>query len=108
MWFHVDDDAADHPKIVAAGNAAFGAWVRMGAWAAKHLTEGFIPREMAHHYATTAQLSRLVECRLLEVCKGGYRIHDYLDANPTHSQIARRRAADAERKRRQREGDVTA
>jgi hypothetical protein len=102
-WFHVDDDAADHRKVIAAGNAAFGAWVRMGAWASKNLTDGFVPRSQARHYASPAQLTRLLKVTLLESCNGGYLIHDYNDANPTHAKIRADRAAAAQRKRRQRQ-----
>jgi hypothetical protein len=102
-WFHVDDDAADHRKVLAAGNAAFGAWVRMGAWAAKNLTDGFIPRAQARHYASPAQIARLLKVTMLEARNGGYEIHDYLDANPTHTTIRAQRIAAAERKRRQRQ-----
>ena len=33
-WFKVDDNLALHPKVLGAGNAAMGMWVRAGSWSA--------------------------------------------------------------------------
>jgi len=41
-WFKVDDTLAFHAKVVAAGNAAMGLWVRAGAHSMQQLTDGFI------------------------------------------------------------------
>src|SRR5699024_8136853 len=45
-WFKVDDNLDFHPKVIAAGNSAMGLWVRAGAYCAKQLTDGFVPRQM--------------------------------------------------------------
>ena len=38
VWFLVDDNVTFHKKVMDAGNAAFGAWTRAGAWSAANLT----------------------------------------------------------------------
>jgi 5-methylcytosine-specific restriction endonuclease McrA len=64
--------AADHPRVLNAGNAAVGAWFRLVAWAARHRKAGRIPHAVARHYATGAQLRRLVAVGLLVVTPEGY------------------------------------
>lgn len=51
-WFKVDDTAYGHPKVLKAGNAALGLWVKGGAYAAQHLTEGTVPGVVAQLYGT--------------------------------------------------------
>ena len=64
-WFKVDDNLDFHPKVVAAGNAAMGLWVRAGAYCASHLTDGFIPRQMiAPLGGRPRDVSKLVEVGL--------------------------------------------
>ena len=51
VWFLVDDNVTFHKKVMDAGNAAFGAWTRAGAWSAANLTNGFIPCRIAYRIA---------------------------------------------------------
>lgn len=51
-WFKVDDTFYGHPKTLKAGNAAVGLWVKAGAYAAQHLTEGVVPGVVAQLYGT--------------------------------------------------------
>jgi hypothetical protein len=114
-WFVVDDSAHSHPKMVKAGNAAVGLWMRCGSYAAQHLTDGIVPGDIARMYGTAPQINKLVKLRLwhpsghaCEGCvqppAGDYVMHDYLAYNPTRKQVADRRAKAAEKKRRQRDG----
>ncbi|OHV46639.1 hypothetical protein BBK14_01970 [Parafrankia soli] len=92
-WFRISDDATDHPKVEAAGNEAFGLWVRLGAYAARQLTDGVIPGPVAVRYGDQALIDRLVAVRLLDVVEGGgWAIHDYLDHNPSRAEILADRA----------------
>lgn len=82
-WFRLDDKSWSHSKIVVAGNAAWGALCRMGAYASDHLTDGIIPSSIAQLIATIDEIERLVETGLLVRRAGGdYEIHDYLRYNP--------------------------
>ena len=55
-WFKVDDTFYGHPKTLKAGNAAVGLWVKAGAYAAQHLTEGVVPGVVAQLYGTAPQV----------------------------------------------------
>lgn len=113
-WFKVDDTAHAHPKLLKAGNAALGLWVRCGAYAAQHLTEGTVPGVVAHLYGTAPQARKLVaaglwhphghDCtRCPQPPAGDYQIHDFLTYNPTREKTEAKRAAAAERQQRARE-----
>ena len=54
-WFRVDDTFSHHAKVMAAGNAAIGLWVRAGAWSMQQLTDGFIPTHVAKQLGSRAE-----------------------------------------------------
>ncbi|MFC8199918.1 mucin-2 [Streptomyces sp. NPDC057298] len=115
-WFKVDDTFYGHPKALKAGNAAVGLWVRAGAYAAQHLTEGVVPGVVAQLYGTAPQARKLVSAGLWHAhghtcpapkCKqppaGDYYMHDFLIYNPTRAKVEDDRARSAERQQRARE-----
>ncbi|WP_282792064.1 mucin-2 [Streptomyces sp. CC224B] len=113
-WFKVDDTAHAHPKLLKAGNAALGLWVRAGAYAAQHLTEGLIPGVVAQLYGTAPQARKLIASGLWHTsghdcarCKqppaGDYVMHDFLVYNPSRARVEDDRARSAERQKRARE-----
>jgi len=97
-WFKVDDTLAFHRKVVRAGNAAMGLWVRAGAHCSQQLTDGYVPTEIVAVLGTPAQAARLVKAGLWTEVDGGYQFHDWEAINPTRSDVEDRRRADAERK----------
>jgi len=114
-WFVVDDNADSHPKFVAAGNAAIGLWARTGAYAARHLTDGIVPGNIAKMYGSRPQITKLVavglwhtaghDCthpKCLQPAPGDFAIHDYLIYNPSRRDVLAKRERAAEKKRRQR------
>ncbi|MBP0456226.1 mucin-2 [Streptomyces montanisoli] len=113
-WFKVDDTAHSHPKLIKAGNAAVGLWMRAGAYVAQHLTEGAVPGVVAQLYGTTPQARKLVTVglwhaaghtcpRCPQPATGDYQIHDYHQYNPRRAKVEDDRAAAAERQQRARE-----
>src|SRR5258706_2502526 len=102
-WFRLDDSFHSHPKVIAAGNEAIGLYVRCGTHAAEHLTAGFGGKNVALSYGSTALADTLVRTRLWHRARGGWRIHDYLDYNPSREAVEKERKASAERQRRRRE-----
>lgn len=113
-WFKVDDTAYGHPKMLKAGNAALGLWMRCGAYAAQHLTEGTIPGVVAQLYGTAPQVRKLTaaglwhphghDCaRCPQPASGDYVMHDFLIYNPTKAHTLAERAAAADRQQRARE-----
>lgn len=100
MWFKVDDDLAFHPKVLAAGLPAMGLWVRAGAWAGRHLTDGFVPADMLPALGSTRrQANALVKAGLWSVEPDGYRFHDWQQYQPSRAKVEAEREATANRVR---------
>lgn len=84
-WFKVDDKLAFHPKILAAGNAAIGLWVRAGSWSRAQQTEGRIPKTMlAALGGRPSDARRLVESGLWEAVGSDYQFHDWQRYQPSN------------------------
>lgn len=103
MAYSLDDSWDNCTPVARAGNACFGLYVRCGVWAARNLTDGFVPGEIAAAYGAPEQTRKLVDVGLWEAVEGGYRMPDYLDRNPAGERVRARRKADAERRARWRE-----
>lgn len=97
-WFRVDDSFAFHAKIVAAGNAALGLWVRAGAWSSQQLTDGFVPTHMVPSLGNRAQATALVKAGVWLDEEGGYRFHDWLNYQPSAAEVEADRASKHEAK----------
>jgi hypothetical protein len=101
-WFKLSDGSAFHRKVLKAGNEAFGAWARAGAWssAPDNLTDGYIPPEVCANIAPARVWSRLRDAGLTEAPsegRPGEQIHDFLGYNPSAEAVKRER--DATRRR---------
>lgn len=86
-WFKVDDGLAFHAKVVLAGNAAMGLWVRAGSWVAQQLTDGFVPDQIVTTLGTRVQAKALEDAGLWLRDGDGYRFHGWLDYNPTAEEV---------------------
>lgn len=103
-WFKVDDNLDFHPKVVAAGNAPMGLWVRAGAYCASHLTDGHLPRAMLAPLGGRARdAQRLVSVGLWEATEDGWTFRNWSEFQPTKAQVEADRRATAERVRAYRE-----
>lgn len=102
-WFKVDDTLPMHAKVVAAGNASLGLWVRCGAWSMQQLTDGFIPTAIARQFGTRSEAKRLVDVGLWIEKDDGYLFHQWNPRQPTRAQVLAEREAAAERQRVARE-----
>jgi hypothetical protein len=116
-WFRLEDSFHSHPKVIAAGNEAIGLYARCGTYAAEHLTNGFIREDIAVLYGASDTGSRrnpgtgkpetlaetLVRTKLWRRTRGGWRMPDYLEYNPSKEAVDNERKARAERQRRWRE-----
>lgn len=91
-WFKVDDKISGHMKVLKAGNAAFGAWVRIAAWCAERESDGVLPAEAAALYASQEEIATLLRVGLLHTHAEGYEVHDFLKYNPSHAQLEAARA----------------
>ena len=110
-WFRIDDILAFHPKVLAAGNAAVGLWVRAGAWSMQNLTDGFVPHAAAKQIGSRSEAKRLVDCGLWIEKDDGYEFHEWDQRQPSRAKVKADREANAERlrkwrKRREDEGET--
>jgi hypothetical protein len=99
-WIRVDDHFADHPKVMALEThrlAGLGLWVVAASYAARYLTDGFVPFSHVRAHGPARLISRMVAVGLFEPVDGGYRLHDWLTYNPSrqavHDSQAKKRAA---------------
>lgn len=108
-WVRIDDHFDEHPKLAAAGPLGLALWVTGLAYCNRNLTDGFIPRTVAHRLIhedgidSATVIARVVSCGLWEDAEGGYRVHDYADYQPSKEEVLRDREQGAERVRRHRE-----
>ena len=98
VWLRIDDSFGEHPKIQELSADAFRLHVRAMCHAAKYLTDGFISsgtaKRMDPKYLTSTR--ELVAQKLWERCAGGYRIHDWLNYNPSRLDVESIRKSKAE------------
>jgi hypothetical protein len=96
-WFRLDDAGWCHAKVLGVGNRAFGAWCRAGQWASQQLSDGFVPASVCRLIEPASAVWRtLSDAGMLHPCEGGYTIHDYLEYNPSRSQVEAKQAAQRE------------
>lgn len=104
-WFRVDDKSHSHPKVLVAGNAAWGLYVRCGAWCADQLTDGKIPKNVAKLFGKPSECRALVAAGLWTENGEFYVIPDYLEFNPSRQRVEGERASARERMLRRRSGE---
>ncbi len=114
VWLRLEDNMLDHPKwrraIRLAGDDALGVWIRLVSWCSRNLTDGAIPADMVEEVAETKgdrgrrrALEALISSSLVARDEhGACTIVDYLERNPSRSDVRaeRDRRAQAERLRR--------
>lgn len=103
----MDDQIQGHPKFARAGLDAIGLWTLCLSHCSAFLTDGYIARATAERYAG-ARLDELAEklvacgdpgrAGLWDVAEGGWRMHDYLDWNPSASKVKSKRKKERDRK----------
>lgn len=98
MAYSIDDAWDSAIPVVRAGNAAFGVYVRCGAWSARNSQDGFVPAEVASGMGSPELSSKLVAAGLWEVVDGGFRAVHFLERNESAEQKRRRLDAEAKRK----------
>lgn len=113
-WLRCDDLESTHPKLLALDDAAFRLYHHSRLYCAHFLTDGLVPRAALATLTplrgealetTVAQLLRVLPpytAGVWEHAGEDYRVHDYLDYNPTREKVLADRAKETERKARQR------
>lgn len=106
-WIRLDDDYVHHPKFTALSHGAFRLWHEGMAHCKKLLTNGFISRTYlaGFRYGKSAFVRELVtpsspgaSALWMEEAEG-YRVHDYLDWNPSREEELQDREAAKKRMR---------
>lgn len=102
-YVQLDDQIAQHPKVLRAGPEAAWLWACAIAYANRQLTDGVVPVEAlstmgAFRTQVTKVADRLVAVGLFERVEGGYAVHDYLEHNPDRDTVKARMAQAAARK----------
>lgn len=87
-WFKMEDDFADHPKVVAAGPAAAWVYVRSLCHVARYLTDGIVSRGVVRTIGATPRIiDRLVEVRLWDDHPDGFYVHNWLDRQKSKAEL---------------------
>ena len=102
-WFRLEDSFHQHPKVVQAGNAATGLWIRCATHSAQYLTDGAVSEEVAHTYGKSREIDKLLTVGLWIRNGNGFLIPDYLEYNPSAAEVRKERAEARERQRIARE-----
>ena len=90
-WVKIDDAMPDHLKVVPLSDAAFRAYVTSICYAARSLSDGFIPFKKAKEFAGRARVIQELVPGLWETAEGGFRVHDYLQYNPSREAVTKLR-----------------
>lgn len=107
-WARFEDRFPWHRKVRGLSDAAFRLHVSAVCWCNEHLTNGHVPAEdlplASDVRRPTQAVAELVRRGLWDTTDDGWCIHDFLSYNESKATITARREADAERKRRGRDG----
>jgi len=98
----------DSLKIAPLSDAAFRAYVTSICYAARSLSDGFIPLKKAKEFAGRARVIQELVPALWETAEGGFMVHDYLQYNPTRETVLAEREKAKERMNAIRSGNVRA
>lgn len=107
-WFKVDDGFPSSRQILSIPPRqrcrAAGLWTLAGAWSAKELTDGFIPRFALREFGATPSMAKLlVDAGLWEVTDGGWNFIGWDRFQFTKATVLDHRQNEKERKKRARE-----
>ena len=98
-WVKMDDRFGEHPKVTRCSLGAKWLFVEALCYANRNHTDGLITTAVARKLGNLKSIAQLVAVGLWEQDPAGYRIHDYLDYNPSKEEVIERRRQDSERKR---------
>jgi hypothetical protein len=105
-WGRVDDSLYDNPKLDKLGKdrlACVGLHFLAISWCNRWLTDGLVPADRVSRLGGTPRLvAALVGADLWEPVGDGYHVHDFLEFNDSREQVLATRAAEREKKRKQR------
>ena len=92
-WVRLDDQFPDHPKVAGLSNDAFCLHITALCWTAKQQTDGRLPCVLLKRLAWRCHDPAMALAELVasgvwdEDGDAGWTIHDYLDYNPSKSEL---------------------
>ncbi|MCT1450632.1 hypothetical protein [Corynebacterium sp. p3-SID1194] len=97
-WFRVDDQLDANKKVKSIPRRmrakALGLWVQAGAWCARELTDGHVPKYMLEDFAVTPAVAQaLVDADMWEKVNDGWKFVHWDEFNPSSTNVRARRAA---------------
>lgn len=100
-WLRFDNSTAENPKLVALSDRAFRLWFNACCYCSRNETDGIVPASLVVRLSRTGNrgaVEELVAAGRLEVVDADtYRIHDYLDHNPSRARLEKMRRDAKER-----------
>ncbi len=104
VWFRIDDNFYDHPKIKGIPrrdrNAALALWALAGSWCARYLTDGIVSESQVLDLGHTSRdAAVLVDAGLWLPIAGGYQFHDWTTYQLTKAQVEAERERQRKRRR---------
>lgn len=91
-WVKIDDQFADHPKIREVGPIGMAIQVAALCYCNRFLTDGVLKKESAKALVTSLTrdknfVKKMVSAGLWDEHPEGYIIHDYLEYNPSKTEV---------------------
>lgn len=106
-WVKLDDQLPEHEKITEAGHEAAWLFVCGLCYCGRRLSDGVIPKNVLRRLSDLKRperaAERLVEVGLWEDEGDWWSVHNYLDYQPSRSQVESQRDSARERQRKSRE-----
>lgn len=102
-WFRVDDNFFSSRKVLSIPKArrleAIGLWTTCGAWAAKELTDGFVPAAVVEEFGgSESAIKDLIQNRLWVAVDQGFAFHDWFDYQFSKSEITDKRQTTSQKR----------
>jgi hypothetical protein len=105
-WVRLDDNFADHPKVIALSDTAFRLFVTGLCYSNRHLTDGLVPYQMVSAWVGDNPMKpsdELEDQNLWERVDKGFLIRSYDEYQPTRDSVEAKRQQNKERLARFRE-----
>lgn len=105
-WVRLDDNFADHPKIIALGDTAFRLFITGLCYSNRQLTDGVIPYQIVGAWVgdnPEKPSDELEDQGLWERVDKGFQIRSYTEYQPTRDKVHKKRDEARERLKRYRE-----
>ena len=105
-WVRIDDNFADHPKVIALSDSAFRLFITGLCYANRQLTDGLIPYQIVMTWVGDDLMKPSDELEKQELWKRvskGFQIRSYTEYQPTREKVNEKRDAAKERLRKFRE-----